>query len=107
MAETPCILGQQIPDAGVMTTLFFVPTASQVQCSIFVSNQYDNFENVTIALVPNGTGLATPNYIAFNTPLSANACIAFAGVFLNEGDQVMVTSKGGHCSFTATGMLMA
>lgn len=107
MAETPCILGQKQPEAGLITDLFFVPPSSQVQCSIFVSNQLDNFETITIALVPYGSSLETFNYIACNTPLSPNACIAFAGIFLNSGDKVLVSSAGGYCSFTATGMLMA
>lgn len=107
MAETPCILGQRQPDAELLIDLFVVPPEAQVQCSIFIANQVDQFENITIALAPNGTGVATYNYIAYETPLSPNACIAFAGIFLNSGDQVFVSSKFGNCSFTATGMLMA
>lgn len=106
MAEVPCILGQKQPDADVDVDLFFVPPASQVQCTIFVANQASQIERVTISLIPYGSNPGTYNYIASNTPLSPNACIAFAGIFLNSGDQVIVRSDLGQCSFTATGMLM-
>lgn len=107
MAETPCILGQKQPEAGVSVDLFFVPPNSQVQCTIFVANQSSDIERVTISLIPNGSNPGTYNFIASNTPLSANACIAFSGIFLNSGDQVLVKNTFGKCSFTATGMLMA
>jgi hypothetical protein len=107
MAETPCILGQAYPKPDTEITLFCVPAASQVQCSIFVSNHSDTVEYISIALVPNGSGEAAYSYIAWNTPMSKNACIAFAGIFLNTNDTVRISSKFGNASFTATGMLMS
>lgn len=107
MAETPCILGQVFPDAKTDIDLFKVPPNSQVQCTIFVANTEDTLEQVSIALIPEGSVPGTYNYIAYNTPLTANACIAFAGIFLKQGDIVRVTSFNGHASFSGTGMLMS
>lgn len=106
MAETPCILGQAYPDAGDDINLFIVPPTDQVQCTIFIANQSDDIERVTIALIPYGSVTGPYNYIALNTPLSPHACIAFAGIFLNSGDVVRVRSETGQASFSATGMLM-
>ena len=106
MAETPCILGQAFPSAGDEIDLFIVGSGNQVQCSIFVANHSPGIERITISLIPFGTVTGPYNYIALNTPLTANACIAFAGIFLNSGDVVRVRSDTGSVSFSATGMLM-
>lgn len=106
MAETPCILGQSYPVANTELELFFVPMGTQVQCSIFVANHANEVEMISIALIPGGTSPSNVNYIAFNTPMSPNSCIAFAGIFLSETDKVRIKSQKGKASFTATGMLM-
>ena len=107
MAETPCILGQVYPDAQVETTLFAVGQQHQVQCTIFVANTSESVEQVTIALIPEGTIPGSYNYIAYHTPMIGNACMAFAGVFLNSGDKIKVSSMNGQASFSGTGMLMS
>lgn len=107
MAETPCILGQAYPAAQTETDFFYVPAASSVQCSIFIANHSIEVEKITIALIPSGDVEGSYSFIAFNTPLTGNACIAFAGLFLNAGDTVRISSVNGNASFTATGMLMS
>lgn len=105
MAQTPSILGQKFPDNDVETNLFTVPTSNMVQFSVFVANHADEYDRVTIALVPAG-GLEIPaNYIAYETPIMPNACIAFSGIHMNSQDKVIVKSKNGTSSFVATGTL--
>lgn len=105
MAQIPSILGQNFPDVDVDTNLFTVPTDNQVQFSVFVANHEPVYDRITIALIPAG-GLEIPaNYIAYETPLMPNACIAFAGLHMNSEDRITVKSLNGTCSFVATGIL--
>lgn len=104
MEQTLKILGQQKPGAGVNTNLFTVSTSHQVQVSIFIANQMSDYDRFTVALIPSGQSQEPKNYLAYSTPLSANGVMAFSGIYLNDGDSVFVSSEGGQCSFTATGI---
>jgi hypothetical protein len=100
----PKILGQNKPDAGVDTNLFTVASNHQVQFSLFACNQSAVIDRFTIALIPNGGTETNATYIAYNTPLIGNGMFSAAGLYLNSGDQVKVSSVNGSFSFTATGI---
>ena len=105
----PSILGQSKPAANVDTNLFTVPYGTQAQFSLFVCNQSPVVDYFTIALVQYGTPTSPENpsnYIAYNTPLIGNGVFAASGLYLNMGDQVRITSAGGNCSVTATGVII-
>ena len=104
MTDTPKIFGQQKPDALINTNLFTVTTSHSAQISIFVSNQNNDYDRFTIALIPFSQSQQPENYLAYATPISANGVLAFSGIYLNSGDQVWVQSQAGNCSFTATGI---
>lgn len=104
MAQTPRIFGQNKPDPNVDTNLFTVGNTTKAQISIFVCNQGDDWERFNVALVPSNQSEQPENYLAYNTLISKNAVMAFSGIYLNSGDKVQVSSVGGHCSFTATGI---
>ncbi len=104
MQQTPKIFGQQKPDANINTNLFTVTTGHNAQVSIFVANQSEDYDRFTIALIPFSQSQQPENYLAFNTPLSANGVLAFSGIYLNSGDTVFVSTNLGQCSFTATGI---
>lgn len=107
MPQTPSILGQVFPVANTDTNLFTVGASKQAQFSIFVANHSATADAITIALVPSGGTENTASFIAFETPLIANAVIAFSGLFLNTGDFVQIKSKNGTSSFVATGLLLS
>lgn len=107
MAQIPSILGQNKPDAGVHTNLFTVALNTQAQFSIFVANQGDSMDKVTISLIPDGGSETDATYIAYETPILAHAVMAFAGLFMKANDQVIIYTQNGTTSFTATGMLYA
>jgi hypothetical protein len=105
MAQTPTIIGQNKPDAGVLTTLLAIGPTQQAQFSVFVCNQNSEIDEITVSLLRATEAESDATYIAFNTPMIGNSVIAFAGLFLNSGDQVRVISKNGTSSFNATGMI--
>lgn len=104
MAQVSRIFGQSKPDALINTNLFTVDSGHSVQVSIFVANQFNDYDFFTIALVPASESQQPENYLAYETPLSANGVFAFSGIFLNDGDKVFVSTRLGYCSFTATGI---
>ena len=104
MAQTSKIFGQNKPDAGINTNLFTVSAGHSAQISIFVANQFTDYDYFTIALVPSSESQQPENYLAYETPLSANGIFAFSGIYLNDGDKVFVSTRLGNCSFTATGI---
>lgn len=104
MQELPRIFGQNKPTANIDTNLFTVATGHQAQISIFVANQGDDYERFTIALVPANQSEQPENYIAYNSLLVANGILAYSGIYLNSEDRVQVSTVGGNCSFTATGI---
>lgn len=105
MPQTPNILGQNFPDAGIDTTLLTVAYGQQAQFSVFIANHDILIDRITIALIPNGGSETEANYIAFRTPIIGNAVMAFAGLFLNSGDRVQILSENGTTSFSATGII--
>jgi hypothetical protein len=105
VTQTPKIFAQQYPAAGIDTNLFTVVAGHNAQLSVFVANHNAVEDQISVSLVPQGTANTTPpNYIAYQTRIFGNGCIAFSGLFLDDGDQVRVTSANGTTSFVATGV---
>jgi hypothetical protein len=105
MSQTPTIIGQNKPDAGVLTTLLSLAASEQAQFSVFVCNQGSEVDEITISLLRATQAETDATYIAYDTPMIGNSVLAFAGLFLNSGDQVKIISKNGTSSFNATGMI--
>jgi hypothetical protein len=105
MSQTPTIIGQNKPDAGVLTTLLSIGATEQAQFSIYVCNQSSDLDEITISLLRATEAETDATYIAYQLPMIGNSVISFAGLFLNSGDQVKILSSNGTSSFNATGMI--
>lgn len=104
MTTTPRIFGQTKPVAMVETNLLTVAGGTTVQLNMFVANQSPAIDTFYIQLVPSGDSPDPARYIAYNTPLLGNGVFSVSGISLSSGDAVMVTTGGGNCSITATGL---
>jgi hypothetical protein len=105
MAATPQIFAQLKPSALVNQTLFTVMASSRIEVSIFINNQGTEYDGFNIALIPSGqTGPTPSQFLALNTQLAAGTTVAFSGIYLNQGDSVVVGSSLGNCAFLATGI---
>lgn len=102
--QTLRIFGQNKPDANLSTNLFTVSGSNQVQISIFIANQGEDYDRFYVALIPASTSEQPENFIAYGTPLYGGGVLAFSGIYLNSGDMVWVKSELGNTSFTATGV---
>ena len=101
---TPQIFGQAKPVANIPTVLMTVANATQAQINLFVCNQGAALDTFSIELIPSGDSPDLSRYIAYNTPILANGVFSVAGVSLNTGDQVVVSTQNGNCSITGTGL---
>ena len=101
---TPRIFGQALPVANTPTNLLTIAGSTQAQLSMFVCNQGTVYDYFSIELIPSGDSPDPSRFIAFNTPIFPNGVFSVAGVSLNSGDSVVVSTVNGNCSITATGM---
>lgn len=102
---TPRIFAQLKPtDTVNESRLLQVSEATQAQVTLYVCNQGGSVEYFRIALVPANSVLATPRYIAYDTPLTGNGVFSVTGIGLSDGDAIWVKSTFGNLSFTATGI---
>ena len=101
---TPRIFGQALPVPLIPTNLLTVANDAQAQISLFVCNQGVTIDQFSIELLPSGDSPDPSRFIAFNTPILGNGVFAVAGVSLNSGDSVVVSTVNGNCSITATGL---
>ena len=71
---------------------------------IHISIHFFFFIYFSIELIPSGDSPDPSRFVAFNTPILPNGVFAMAGISLNSGDAVVVSTVNGNCSITATGM---
>ena len=99
------ILGQSAPSATTDTTLYTVPSATQVVISsIVVCNRGSANATFRIALRPNGATLANSHYIAFDETVVANQStfLKFGGS-IDASDVITVRASTADVTFSAFG----
>lgn len=99
------VLGQSNPAATTATTLYTVPASTQaVVSTIAVANTGGTAATYRIAIRVAGATLATSQYIAFDTAITANnSTMLTLGIALNAADVVTVYSSNTNLVFSAFG----
>ena len=99
------ILGQSAPSATTDTTLYTVPSATQVVISsIVVCNRGSASATFRIALRPNGATIANSHYIAFDTTVAANeSTVLKFGGSIDASDVITVRASTADVTFSAFG----
>lgn len=105
MATTLKVLGQSVPVAATLTTLYTVPASTQAVASVItVCNQSATPTDIRIAIRPAGAAIATQHYIAFGLVIGANETIEIGkGITLAATDVVSVYNTLATCSFNIYG----
>jgi len=95
MASTYKVLGQKAPNEGVTTDLYTVPASTQaVVSTIVIANRSSGAGTFRLAVRPNGSLLSNQNYLAYDTPISANDSITLTlGITLGANDVITVVSN--------------
>lgn len=99
------VLGQSNPAATTATTLYTVPASTQaIVSTLAVANTGGTSATYRIAVRVNGAALATSQYIAFDTAITANnSTMLTLGISLNAGDVLTVYSSNANLVFSAFG----
>lgn len=105
MATALKVLGQSVPLATTLTTLYTVPGSTQAVVSLItVCNQSATPTDIRIAVRPAGAAIALQHYLAFALPIGANETIELGkGITLGATDVLSVYNTLATCSFNAYG----
>lgn len=105
MASAYKVLGQSAPSATTDTTLYTVPSATEVVVStITVSNRGSTSGTFRIAVRPDGASIANQHYVVFDAPCAAKDTLALTlGITMNASDVLTVRASSADFSFNAFG----
>lgn len=106
MPQVNKVLGQVIPAAATLTTLYTVPAAtSTIVSTLVVCNQTAADAFFRIAIRPSGASIATSQYIVYNASIAAyDSVFITVGITLLATDVVSVRSADGSVSFNLFGV---
>jgi hypothetical protein len=107
MTDTLLVLGQSIPTAATLTTLYTVPAATSVTVSsVTVCNQSSTTPDAfRLSIAVAGAADATKQYIYYNLAVGpADTFIATIGITLAATDVVRCYSSLGNLSFNIFGV---
>jgi hypothetical protein len=109
MPTTYKVLGQQIPTATTVTTLYTVPSATNtVVSTISVANLNAAPTTYRIAVSPAGATLENKHYIVYDSSISPqDTVILTIGLTLEATDVIRVQSSSGNVSFNSFGSEIA
>jgi len=104
MASTYKVLGQSIPAAATLTTLYTVPAATQaVASTLSICNQGVS-TTVRVAVRPAGAGIVASHYIVFDTTINQYDTVFLTlGITLATTDVVSVYAGTANVSFNLFG----
>ena len=105
MAKNYKIIAQASPAATTDTTLYTVPSATQVTISsVTVCNRGSGAATYRIAMRPNAETLADKHYIAYGSSVPANDTIALTlGLTADAADVITVYASTASVSFGVFG----
>ena len=105
MAKNYKIIAQASPAATTDTTLYTVPSATQVAISsVIICNRGSSAATYRIAMRPNAETLADKHYIAYGATAPANDTIALTlGLTADAADVITVYASTASVSFGVFG----
>jgi glucose-6-phosphate dehydrogenase assembly protein OpcA len=109
MATTYKVLGQSNPAATTATTLYTVPSLTQaVVSTLAIANTGATSATFRVAIRVAGATLATSQYIAYDTTVSANnSTMLTLGLSLGAADVITVYASNANLVFSAFGTEIA
>lgn len=105
MATVLKVLGQVVPSAATLTTLYTVPAATSAVCSsLVVSNNSAVATSFRVAIRPAGAAVDPKHYIYYDVSINGNETfVATIGITLAETDVVSVYATLATLSFNLFG----
>ena len=105
MATVYKVLGQSAPGATTATTLYTVPSATNVVVSsIVIANRATTAAAFRIAIRPDAATLANQHYVAYDVTVAGGDSTALTlGITLDAADVITVYGSTANLSFSAFG----
>ena len=104
MANAYKVLGQSIPAATTLTTLYTVPAATSSVVSTLTACNQGVSTNIRVAVRPAGAAIANQHYVVFDTYVNANDTLWLTvGFTLATTDIVSVYAGTANVSFNLYG----
>lgn len=99
------VLGQVAPSATTATTLYTVPSSTEVVIStVTVCNRAATAGTFRISVRPNGATLANQHYLVYDATCAANDTVTFTiGITMDSADVLEVYASTANFSFNAFG----
>lgn len=99
------VLGQVVPSATTLSTLYTTPSStSTVISTIVATNRGSSSSAFRIAVRPGGASIDNKHYLVYDSPLDANSFLTLTiGITLSAGDVVSVYAGTDDFSFNAFG----
>lgn len=104
MATAYKVLGQSIPSAATLTTLYTVPAATSAVCSTLTICNQGLTTTVRVAIRPAGAAIANSQYIVYDNLVNSNDTMFLTlGISLATTDVVSVYAGTANVSFNLFG----
>ena len=99
------VLGQVVPSAASLTTLYTVPALTTTICSsLVVSNSSATPTSFRVAVRPAGASIDPKHYIYYDVPIAGNdTFVATIGISLDTTDVISVYATLATLSFNLFG----
>lgn len=109
MATSYKVLGQSVPTANTLTTVYTVPAATEaVVSTIAVCNLGPAPTTYRIAILTDGGSVADADYIVYDASIAPQDTMTFTlGLTLNAADLIKTESFSGLVSFNIFGSEIA
>jgi hypothetical protein len=109
MATSYKVLGQSVPAANTLTTVYTVPSSTEtVVSTIAVCNLGPAPTTYKIAIIKDGDSVANEDYIVYDASIAPQDTITFTlGLTINAADLVRAESFSGLVSFNIFGIEIA
>ena len=104
MASAYKVLGQIVPAATTLTTLYTVPSATSTVCSTLTICNQGVTTSVRVAVRPAGAAIDPKHYMVYDTAVNANDTLFLTlGISLATTDVVSVYAGTANVSFSLFG----
>ena len=105
MATTYKVLGQIVPSATTLTTLYTVPSSTSTVCStLVVCNEGTTTETVRVAVRPAGAAIDPKHYLVYDSYMTSNNTLFLTlGITIATTDVVSVYTSGTAIAFSLYG----
>ena len=108
MATSYKVIAQQASTSSLVSMLTVAAATETIISSMVICNRSASAQTYSIVVRPNNATLADKHYIAYSTPIGANATVVYTiGMTLDATDQIYIMSAGTDLSFTLFGSEIA